>query len=116
MQWCAVVLVAMLAQFGQADVGELRITAIDQTGGVLRGAMVAVDSDASQTHREFVTDPSGVAIVARLPFGVYRITVSLTGFETTRSTVHVRTAAPSEQRLTLPLAGPMITIEEPAVP
>lgn len=98
------VLVVVLSQFGQADVGELRVVAMDATGAVLPGAAVTVESDASQTRRALVTDSSGLATARRLPFGSYRVTVALAGFTPATALVDVRSAAPTEYRVTLTLA------------
>lgn len=97
-------LVVLLTQFGQADVGELRVTAMDATGAVLPGAAVTVESDASQTLRAIVTDSSGLATARRLPFGSYRVTVVLAGFAPATAIVDIRSAAPTEHRVTLTLA------------
>src|SRR6478752_4719935 len=104
MRACTLILVALLAQFGQADVGELRVVATDATGGVLPGATVTIESDASQTKRSLVTHAAGVATASRLPFGSYRLTVGLTGFTTASALVEIRSAVPAERRLSLTIA------------
>src|SRR3954452_17843618 len=112
MKLSVLLLLALLGQFGQAEVGELHVIAVDQQAGVIPGAAVSIDSDASQTHRSIVTGGDGLATAKRLPFGVYRITITLPGFQTTRAIVEIRTATPIEQRIPLPIAGPVMTIEE----
>ncbi len=100
----ALILLLLVAQFAQADAGELRVAAVDATGGVLPGVAITVESDASQTRRSLVTDSAGRAAASRLPFGSYRVTAVLAGFKTDSAIVEIRSAVPTEHRVTLGLA------------
>jgi outer membrane receptor protein involved in Fe transport len=101
---CAVALVAMLAQFGQAEMGELRVFVTD-AGGLAVKSDVTVESDASQVRRAIETDAAGQATAKRLPLGRYRVRVSRDGFAPSEALVEIRTAAPTEYRVTLALAS-----------
>src|SRR5262245_16906838 len=96
---------ALVAQFAAADAGELRVFAIDATGGAVAGASVTVESDASQTHRTIETDAAGAATARRLPFGVYRIIITAAGFSRAHGLVDIRSAAPVDYRVTLAVAS-----------
>ena len=100
----ALIFFLIVAQFAQVDAGELRVTAMDATGGALPGVAVTIESDASQTRRAIVTNAAGLATASRLPFGRYRVTAALSGFSPSSAIVDVRTAVPTEYRVTLTVA------------
>ena len=100
---CVVALLVALGQFGQANTGELRITVTDSTGAALPGP-VEVVSLANEVQQKLDTDSAGLVIVRRLPFGSYRIGVSRTGFADASQLVDVRSALPTELRVTMSLS------------
>jgi len=104
MSIAALVLVALLGQFGQADVGELRVVVIDPAGLAVP-ADVAIASDINQVSRGVSADAAGIAVIRRLPFGKYRVSVTRDGFAPSEGLVDIRSAAPVEYRVTLALAG-----------
>ncbi len=104
------VLLAFAAQFAQADAGELRIVVTDPSGAALTGA-VTVENTASQVRRSLDTDAGGLATVKRLPFGAYRITVAHDGFTPAAGVVEVRSAVPTEYRVTLAIASVSSTVD-----
>src|SRR5689334_11673416 len=77
---------------------------MDATGSALPGVAVTIESDASQTRRALVTNAAGLATAPRLPFGRYRVTVALDGFSPSSAIIDVRTAVPTEYRVTLAVA------------
>jgi len=93
----------VLGQFGQANTGELRITVTDPTGAALPGP-VEVVSLANEVQQKLDTDSAGLVVVRRLPFGSYRIGVSRTGFADASQLVEVRSALPTELRVTMSLS------------
>jgi hypothetical protein len=54
----------------------------DSAGGVVPGASVAVENNATQVKLEAVTNSAGAFSFPALPVGTYTVTVSLTGFKT----------------------------------
>ena len=105
----SLVLLALVAQFAQADAGELRVVVTDPSGAALHGA-VAVDNAAAGVHRAVDTDPAGIALVKRLPFGAYRVTVTSDGFAASSALVDVRSAVPVDYRVTLAIASLTSTV------
>jgi hypothetical protein len=103
-------LIALFAQFGQADAGELRVLVRDQ-GGLPVQARVAVLSDVNQVSRALDTDTAGAAIARRLPFGRYRVLVTRDGFAPSDGLVEIRTAIPVEYRVTLAIAAVAASVE-----
>ena len=75
----AVVLLAASPASAQRTTAELRGTVTDATGGVLPGAVVAVEGP--QERRDTVTDGAGFYRISYLPAGPYTVTVSLDGFQ-----------------------------------
>jgi hypothetical protein len=54
----------------------------DSAGGVVPGASVSVQNNATQVKLEAVTNSAGAFSFPALPVGTYTVTVSLTGFKT----------------------------------
>jgi len=92
-----------LAQFGQANTGELRLLVTDSSGLPLECAVELV-SEANQVHEQLDTTPDGRLVVRRLPFGTYRVGVAREGFTAFTGVVEVRSALPTDFRVTLGLA------------
>jgi len=63
-----------LPLLAQSNVGELRLKVAGQDGLALK-ASVELSSDATQFHRFFDTDDSGLLSARTLPFGLYRLRV-----------------------------------------
>ncbi len=100
--WVLALLLAA-GQFGQANTGQLQVTVTDSTGLPLPGP-VEVVSQANEFHQKLDTDAAGVLVVRRLSFGSYRIGVSRTGFADASQIVEVRSALPTQLRVTMNLA------------
>jgi hypothetical protein len=67
-------LLMALAQFSQAQTGELRITVVD-AGGLPLIARVELTSDATDFRDLRDTGADGTLIARRLPFGPYRLQI-----------------------------------------
>jgi outer membrane receptor protein involved in Fe transport len=72
-----------LAQ-SQATGGAVEGTVTDESGAVLPGATVTLKNPATGLTRETPTDPSGLFRAPLLPVGTYDVSVSLSGFATTK--------------------------------
>lgn len=68
------------AGFAQQQTGELLVKVTDPSGAVVSGAKVVVTSDATIAPIQGKTDSNGVAALRGLKPGVYKISVSQTGF------------------------------------
>lgn len=101
--WTCLVVLLWTAQFSQTNTGELRLTVTDPSGLPIPAA-VQLTSDANQFRQALDTDEQGSLTVRRLPFGRYRIEVSREGFANFTGLVDVRSALPTEYRVTLTLA------------
>ena len=103
MSGCVLVLLLTLAQFGQSNTGELRLTVVDASGLPLQSRIELV-SEANQLRESLETDPQGILTAKRLPFGTYHVAVTRDGFATFAGLVEVRSALPAEYHVTLGLA------------
>src|ERR1700738_4305652 len=100
MAGCLFVLMLMAGQFAQTSTGELRLTVVDLLGSPLQGR-VELLSEANHVREHLQTDPQGLLIAKRLPFGTYRVTVARDGFATFLGAVEIRSALPTAYRATL---------------
>ena len=103
----ALLILAAAAAFGQAQTGELRIAVKDPSGLPLQ-ARAEVISQANQYVREFDTNAGGQAVVKRLPFGRYTVTVTSSGFTPATQLVEIRSAIPMDLGIVLGI-GPVKT-------
>jgi TonB dependent receptor-like, beta-barrel/Carboxypeptidase regulatory-like domain len=99
-----IALALALAQFGPANTGELRLVVTDSSGLPLVSAVELV-SEAQQVHQSLATDADGVAIVRRLPVGAYQVAVTRDGFARFTGLVEIRSALPTDYRVTMTLAA-----------
>jgi hypothetical protein len=91
-------------QADQARIGELRVMVADQTGLPLQSD-VDVISEANQVREHLETNDQGTVTAKRLPFGAYQIIVTRTGFAAFSGLVDVRSALPTDYRVTLTVAA-----------
>jgi hypothetical protein len=66
----------------QLDTATILGTVLDSSGAVIPGAKVVVENMGTSATVELTTDPSGIFIAPVLPVGKYKVTVSMTGFNT----------------------------------
>ncbi len=90
--------------------GELRLTVRDEAGLPV-AAQVHLDSHTNGVERTAQATPEGRAIVRRLPFGIYHVRVTQTGFQTFGQMVEIQSALPVELAVTLTVAGVETTVE-----
>jgi TonB dependent receptor/Carboxypeptidase regulatory-like domain len=99
-----------LAQFGQANTGELQLSVADPSGlGV--AAVVELANDAQQFKATYTTNADGRLVVRRLAFGTYQLTLSAPGFTTAVTSVAVKSVVATEFRVTLAVAPVQTTVD-----
>jgi outer membrane cobalamin receptor len=103
MSGSAFILVLSLAQFGQSNTGELRVTVTD-LGGLPLESSVELISEANGFRQSLQTDQRGIVVARRLPFGTYRVAVTRDGFGPFAGLIDVRSALPTEYHVTLSIA------------
>jgi outer membrane cobalamin receptor len=106
----AFIVLAAAPVCAQLAAGELRVSVVDQTGlGLAASGTLA--SDGSQTHRPFDTAADGTFTFDRLPFGIYRLTLSSPGFAPHSQLIEVRSPRPREVRVVLDVAALSTTVD-----
>ena len=105
---CALALAPRIVE-AQRTAGEIRIDVRDAAGAA---AVVVgtVNSDGTGVRRSFITDASGGAAIADLPFGRYRVVIEVPGFAAHVSTVDVRSELPVAHAVVLRVAGVTTTV------
>lgn len=99
----AALILAAAMTFAQSNLGELRIRVSDPSHLGLRSTVELV-SQANQFHQTYQTDDAGTLIAKNLPFGVYQLQVTRTGFAAYSQMVEVRSAVPQDVRIQLAVA------------
>src|ERR1700692_3095730 len=97
----SVLLITMPAA-AQRDRGELQIEVRDPQGAVL-GASGELISEGNQFHLDFTIGNDGRYAAQDLAFGIYRVSVSHSGFVPTVQLVEIRSMVPQHLALTLGL-------------
>ena len=93
----------VLAQFGSAATGDLKV-AVTDSAGLPIAASIDVIGESTQVREAAETAADGRMIVRRLPFGIYRVSASAPGFATALQTLEIKSAAPLEVRFALAIA------------
>ena len=103
---CSIALIGTAAYGQGGSSSTLSGTAIDSGGGVLPGADVVVQNDATGVSNRAVTNGQGAFSFPGLNVGTYTVTVSLQGFKTfVAQNVVLTTGAPANVRATLEIGG-----------
>ena len=97
------------ALYGQSDSGELRLKVLDPAGTGLQSSVRLV-CDANQVRRTYMTDESGSLEAKGLPFGIYRIEISRSGFTPYSGSVDIRSAIPANLQFKLSIAPKQTTV------
>jgi len=94
--------VCALSVFAQQDRGELQIEVHDPQGAVL-SASGEIVSDGNQFHLNFTVGDDGRYAAQGLAFGVYKVSVSHSGFVSAVQMVEIRSIVPQHLSITLGL-------------
>ena len=86
--------------FAQRGTGEIRLTVLDAAGAPMpvRAELV---SQATHTDQSVDVGPDGRYAFKNLPFGIYRLLVSRSGFVSSSELVEVRSELPQARQVTL---------------
>ncbi|HKQ75524.1 MAG TPA: TonB-dependent receptor [Blastocatellia bacterium] len=76
---------ALTAAFGQENTGAIRGTIKDSSGAAIPGAKITASSPALVRSIDVTSDKEGGYRFPKLPAGVYSITVTQTGFKTSKN-------------------------------
>jgi carboxypeptidase family protein/TonB-dependent receptor-like protein len=98
-----VLAVAVYAQSGNS--GTVRGSVLDSSGAAIKGAAVAIQNPVSHYAQSAATDDQGTFQFNNIPFNNYHLTVTAPSFQTGEQDLAVRTAVPTEVKMTLQVAG-----------
>src|SRR5437667_12722566 len=86
----------VLLGIAAADARVLQGVVTDSTGATLPSAAVELSNPLTGFSRKAWTGADGAFVIHNLPGGAYRLSISISGFETHSSELAVRTAVPIE--------------------
>ncbi len=92
-----------LSAFCQSNSGELRLHVADPSGHGIR-ATIHLLSQANQYAADLETDARGNLDIARLPYGIYRLSIDHSGFGSSVESVSIRTSIPITLSVSLKLS------------
>src|SRR5947209_11700737 len=101
--WITALLTASLllpTALAQRGTGELRLEVKDGTGAAA-AATVDLVNDAAKTHQTVELAPDGKYTYKNLPFGLYRVLVTRTGFTPTNELIEIRSEVPRSREIVL---------------
>jgi hypothetical protein len=99
-----------LPVFAQSDRGELRLTVHDPSGAPI-GAQASLTNSATDTRQSVDLPAEGHYAFRALPFGVYRLQVTRTGFAPATELIEIRSAVPLAHDVTLTVAPVDTTVQ-----
>ncbi|HEX6975119.1 MAG TPA: carboxypeptidase-like regulatory domain-containing protein, partial [Vicinamibacterales bacterium] len=85
----------------QQTTGTINVTVVDTSGGVIPGALLTLTDLGTNDSRTANTQDAGTYSFVNLPFGQYKVTVALEGFETQSFEVLVQSARVTDLKATL---------------
>src|SRR3954471_1947894 len=90
--------------------GTLRGTVLDASGAPAPGAVVQLSNPITRFAAQTRSGPDGAYLVEGIPANMYRLRVSLPGFQVYGADVSIRSAAPLRVDVTLDLAGQQTSV------
>jgi hypothetical protein len=99
--------------YGQSSSGTIRGTVLDPSGAAIGGATVEISNPVSHYQQSVKANAQGAFQFANIPYNNYHLTAGAAGFQSTAQDVDVRSAVPSEVKLSLQVgvATTSVTVE-----
>jgi TonB-dependent Receptor Plug Domain len=113
-RFAAIVFLWAWPLFCQSNSGELRLRVTDPAGLGVK-ATVKIASKANQYRNTLATSEQGSLDVQRLPYGIYQVEITQTGFADVSTTVEIHSSIPSDYaiQLKLPAVNESVTVSAP---
>ncbi len=111
MRFAALFLFCATPLFCQSNSGELRLRVTDPAGLAVR-TTVQIVSEANQYRNTLATSDQGRLDVQRLPYGVYQLEITQSGFALMSESVDIHSSIPTEHtiQLLLPTVSQSVTV------
>jgi TonB-dependent Receptor Plug Domain len=87
----------------QSNIGELHLKVTDPSGAGLKST-VQILSEGNQYNRSLTTDDQGGLTVQRLPFGIYQLQVTRSGFTDASESIDIHSSIPIDRTMRLSLS------------
>jgi TonB-dependent Receptor Plug Domain len=87
----------------QSNIGELHLKVTDPSGAGLKST-VQILSEGNQYNRSLTTDDQGGLTVQRLPFGIYQLQVTTSGFTDASESIDIHSSIPIDRTMRLSLS------------
>jgi hypothetical protein len=100
----ALLLLTALPALAQVNYGELRLKIADPSGAAV-SASLELTCAGNGYAKTFAVDTSGTLAIHSMPYGVYQIQITKSGFAPSSTSVEVRSALPVAENLQLNLAS-----------
>ncbi len=107
----AILALAAVFAFGQAETGLISGTVTDPSGAVVSGATVTAKSLSTQASRSVTTNSNGLYTISNLPPGQYELAVTAPNFGAFRQNVIVNVGSRNEISPRLEVAATGTTVE-----
>lgn len=107
-------LLTALPALAQVDYGELRLKIADPAGAAV-SASVELTCAGNGYAKNFTVDTSGTLAIHSMPYGVYQIQITKSGFAPSSTSVEVRSALPVAENVQLNLASVVTKVNVTAV-
>lgn len=95
-------LLCSIPAFGQSNIGELHLKVTDPSGGGVKST-VRIVSEGNEYNRTLSTDEQGTLTVQHLPYGIYQLQVSRSGFADSSDSVEIHSSIPIDRTVQLNL-------------
>src|SRR5579863_9176460 len=102
-----------LPLFSQSNSGELRLKVTDPSGLGVK-TTVHITSEANDYRNALTTNDQGSLNVQRLPYGIYRLEITQSGFAAVSETLQIRSSLATDYKiqLQLPTVNQSVTVSD----
>jgi hypothetical protein len=108
--FCAMALMAALPVRAQSA-GTIRGSILDPSGAAIKGATVQIQNPVSHYSQSAKTDGQGNFVFANIPFNPYHISAVAAGFASAEQDLDVRSAIPTELKISLAIGTSTETVK-----
>jgi hypothetical protein len=111
-------LILAIPTLAQRTSGQISGSIVDQSGALVSGAMVRVTQIGTNTERTITTSDEGTYTITDLPIGIYRVSVTKTGFKEAvieNVTVNISSTTRQDVNLEIGQVGEIVTVSADAI-
>lgn len=94
----------------QSNIGELHLKVTDLSGAGVK-SNVRIVSEGNEYNRTLITDEQGSLTIQRLPYGIYQLQVSHSGFADASDSIEIRSSIPIDRTVQLNISQPSESVE-----